>query len=217
MCFSFKSDIHQDELKQATGASIAQKSFDLFYEKNPDGFSPTVFPNAYSVNLIQTKHGPTLVPMRYRLRPAGSENEVPSKYNLYNARIESLLEKKTWNTLLGKKHVAVPMNAFNEWITTENGKKVVQFKTTTQPLFWTAGLYDIWEEPTTKEILVSFAIITTSPPKYISDVGHDRCPIILDQSMAINWIKLAGPHQDALNFLPKSMESVEFSHEFSIL
>ena len=57
MCFSFKSDIHQDELIQATGAVVAKKSFELFYNDNPEGFTQTVFPNAYSINLIQTKHG----------------------------------------------------------------------------------------------------------------------------------------------------------------
>lgn len=217
MCFSFKSDIHQDELKQATGAVVAQKSFELFYNDNPEGFTQTVFPNAYSINLIQTKHGPTLVPMRYRLRPANSENEIPSKYNLYNARVESILEKKTWNSLLGKKHVAVPMNAFNEWITTKEGKKVVQFKPEKNNIFWAAGLYDIWEDPTNKNKLVSFAIITTEPTEYIEQVGHDRCPIMLSTEEALEWTALNTDPVKAYNFLPKSMESNKLTHEFSML
>ena len=217
MCFSFKSDIHQDELIQATGAVVAKKSFELFYNDNPEGFTQTVFPNAYSINLIQTKHGLTLVPMRYRLRPANSDAEVPSKYNLYNARVESLLDKKTWNTLLGRKHVAVPMNAFNEWITTNEGKKVVQFKSVENNTFWAAGLYDIWEDPKNKNKLVSFAIITTEPTKYIEEVGHDRCPIILSTEQALNWASLNNDPLKSYEFLPKSMESIQLSHEFSIL
>ena len=128
MCFSFKSDIHPDELKDTIGAVSAKKSFELFYQNNPDGFSPTIFPNTYAISLISTKHGPTLVPMRYRVRPSGSKEEIPAKYNLYNARLESILEKKTWNSLIGKNHVAIPMNAFNEWVSTNSGKKIVQFR-----------------------------------------------------------------------------------------
>jgi putative SOS response-associated peptidase YedK len=217
MCFSFKSDIDQDELKTTTGAVIAQKSFELFYNDNPEGFSQTVFPNAYSVNMIHTKHGPTLVPMRYRLRPSNSQSEIPAKYNLYNARVESLLEKTTWNSLLGKKHVAVPMSAFNEWVTTDSGKKVVQFSSSSHSTFWVAGLYDIWEDPETKGKLITFAVITTQPTEYILNVGHDRCPIILSNQQALDWIKLNAEPNESFSFLPKSMESIKLTHAFSIL
>ncbi|MBF0360653.1 MAG: hypothetical protein HQK49_06565 [Oligoflexia bacterium] len=31
------------------------------------------------------------MPMRYRIRPAFSKEEIPSRYNLFNARSDSLL------------------------------------------------------------------------------------------------------------------------------
>ncbi|MCP4487661.1 MAG: hypothetical protein GY820_10150 [Gammaproteobacteria bacterium] len=40
--------------------------------------------------VIQQASKRLIVPMRYRIHPAGSKTEVPSKYNFYNARIESL-------------------------------------------------------------------------------------------------------------------------------
>ena len=58
--------------------------------------------------------------------------------------------KDTWKPLIGRKHVSIPMNAFNEWVSTEQGKKIVQFSIKEQSLFWVAGLFDIWENPDTK-------------------------------------------------------------------
>lgn len=217
MCFSFKSDIHPDELKGTIGAVSAKKSFEIFYQENPEGFGSTIFPNTYAISLIHTKHGPTLVPMRYRVRPSGSEEEIPSKYNLYNARQESILLKKTWSSLIGRNHVAIPMNAFNEWVTTESGKKIVQFRKRNTELFWVAGLFDIWENPENKTKLISFAIITTEPTDYIKTVGHDRCPIILSESEAIEWIKIKSDPNSAFDYLPKSMNKIEFSHEFTVV
>ena len=111
MCFSFKSEIDINQLKTETGAALAQRSFDLFQENNGEGteqFSPMhgLWPNFNKARL-------TLLPMRYRLRPQDSSEEVPVKYNLYNARVESLESKKTWSRLLSRNHVAIPMKAFN--------------------------------------------------------------------------------------------------------
>ena len=217
MCFSFKSDFHADELKQSINAVTAKKSFEIFYQENPEGLSSTVFPNSYAVTLIQTKHGPTLLPMRYRIRPFGSKEEIPAKYNLYNARMESLLEKKTWRNLMGKKHAAIPMAGFNEWVSTENGKKIVQFKVKNLDLFWCAGLYDIWENIETKSKLITFAIITTKPTSDIEAVGHDRCPVILDPKSINNWIQGSQTPENALSLLPESMDPLEFSHEFTVV
>ena len=38
MCFSFRADIHPDELKEIGNAQTAAKSFELFYKENPEGF-----------------------------------------------------------------------------------------------------------------------------------------------------------------------------------
>jgi putative SOS response-associated peptidase YedK len=153
--------------------------------------------------------------MRYRIRPNGSEEEIPSKYNLYNARQESILLKKTWSSLIGRNHVSIPMNAFNEWVTTDSGKKIVQFRKRNTELFWVAGLFDIWENPENKTKLISFAIITTEPTDYIKTVGHDRCPVILSENEAIEWIKIKSDPNSAFDYLPKSMNKIEFSHEFT--
>ena len=68
------------------------------------------------------------------------------------------------------------MKAFNEWVPTEKGKRIVQFSLANTPTFWSVRLFDIWENPEDKSKLVSFAIITSSPTQYIAEVGHTPMP-----------------------------------------
>ena len=217
MCFSFKADIHPDELKEIANAQTAAKSFELFYKENPEGLGTTIFPNAYALGMVKMKQGNVIVPMRYRVRPHASKEEVPAKYNLYNARIEGLLTKDTWKPLVGRKHVSIPMNAFNEWVSTEQGKKIVQFSIKEKNLFWVAGLFDIWENPETKDKLISFALVTRPPTKYIEEVGHDRCPAIMTTEQAISWVGDQKDEQESLSFLHKLPEVLDFTHQFAVI
>ena len=57
MCFSFKADIHPDELKELANAQTAARSFELFYKENPEGFGTTIFPNAYALGMVKMKQG----------------------------------------------------------------------------------------------------------------------------------------------------------------
>ena len=150
--------------------------------------------------------------MRYRLRPFDSESEVPTKYNLYNARVEGIELKKTWAPLIGKKHVAIPLVKFHEWVPTEKGKRVVQFSMPGKEIFWTAGVFDIWKNPTGREQIISFAIVTQEPNEYIRSVGHDRCPIIISEQEVKTWLNLKDQN-DALQFL-KTSRQYDFTHQW---
>ena len=61
--------------------------------------------------------------MRYRLRPNGSREEVPNKYNVFNARLDSLQSMKTWKNIFTENHGALCMKGFYEWVEDENKKK----------------------------------------------------------------------------------------------
>ena len=156
--------------------------------------------------------GLAFCPMRYRLRPFDSESEVPSKYNLYNARIEGIEQKKTWAPLIGKKHVAVPLLKFHEWVPTDKGKRVVQFVMPGKEIFWAAGIFDIWKSSNNDEQIISFAIVTQEPNEYIESVGHDRCPIIISDDEVKTWLNLKN-QKDSLQFLRKHRD-YDFAHHW---
>lgn len=58
----------------------------------------------------------TIVPMRYRIRPSGSSEEIPTKYNVFNARLDSLETRQTWSSLFMRNHGLFPFKRFFEWV-----------------------------------------------------------------------------------------------------
>lgn len=193
-------------------AQKAKASYDILASKDPEALKEVIYPNTYTSVLLKMPQGVAFCPMRYRLRPNGSEQEVPSKYNLYNARIENIMEKKIWSPLMGSKHVAIPVTKFHEWVPTDKGKKIVQFSLKEKNIFWVAGLFDIWKDPKSDEKIISFAIITQEPNDYILEVGHDRCPIILNDNEILPWLHLSGSEK-AIQFLSQK-RAYDFNHQW---
>ncbi|MGE5449718.1 MAG: SOS response-associated peptidase [Bacteroidales bacterium] len=55
--------------------------------------------------------------------------------------------------------------------------------------FAMAGLYDYWKDHQTKEILASFAIITTTANQLLQSIGVKRMPVILTPGYEKDWLK----------------------------
>ncbi|MBL7664008.1 MAG: SOS response-associated peptidase family protein [Bacteriovoracaceae bacterium] len=141
----------------------------------------------YFANVMTIENGSRVFkPMRYRIRPEGSKEEIPSKYNVFNARIDSLESRKTWQNLFMKKHGIFPFVRFFEWVEPEGKKKLISFKPDSHEIMWAPCLYDEWKNG---EIhFHSFAILTDNPPLEISEQGHDRCPIFLKENLINKWL-----------------------------
>lgn len=52
-----------------------------------------------------------------------------------------------------------------------------------------AGVYDVWENPLTKEIIKGFAIITIASNSMLQSIGVKRMPVILPVNYEIDWLK----------------------------
>jgi putative SOS response-associated peptidase YedK len=66
----------------------------------------------------------------------------------------------------------------------------------------------------TGEVLESFAIITTDPPKFIHEIGHDRCPLFLKENAFSGWINSKEKDSEKLkDFLTLNQKIIEFSVE----
>jgi putative SOS response-associated peptidase YedK len=62
----------------------------------------------YFANVIVSENEQRLIkPMRYRVRPNGSKEEVPTKYNVFNARLDSLEIRQTWIPLFMHNHGSI--------------------------------------------------------------------------------------------------------------
>ena len=218
MCFSISVDKNINKLSAYFGAMISAKDSQelqnlLFLQKEMDsaefdsslglkhsskkrsmpfkipGEDGKVFSN-YFTNVIVDEGDQRLIkPMRYRVRPNGSKEEIPSKYNVFNARIDSLESRSTWSNLFMKNHGLVALSGFYEWVAGENGRpKLIYFHPEGREFMWAPCLWDEWTSKDGKIHFKSFAIITDEPRPEVQAMGHDRSPIFLDQNQISSWL-----------------------------
>lgn len=190
-------------LGERFGARVHEKEFEWFKSQqlaDPKHFKyePRIYPGYWAPVILRDGSSNILVPLRYRIRPAGSAEELPSRYNVFNARIDSLYSRSTWKTLIGRRHGVLIAEKFYEWITDPmtNKKKVVAFSPTKSSEIYIPVLWDYWTDGKTH--IGSFALITDDPPTEVLAAGHDRCPIDLSEDGIEAWLSLA---QDPLHSL----------------
>jgi putative SOS response-associated peptidase YedK len=101
---------------------------------------------------------------------------------IFNSRIETIKEKKFWNTLFSNNKCIVPMTGFYEWKT--EGKKKIKYKITVPELkiFFVPALYH-----KDKEKNLCASLITTTPNSFIKQIHH-RMPVILDFNEALKFL-----------------------------
>ena len=64
-----------------------------------------------------------------------------------------------------------------------------------------AGIYDRWKDPESKELITSFAIITTVANSLLQSIGVKRMPVILSRSEEAYWVKSSNYLSDILVLL----------------
>lgn len=154
--------------------------------------------------------------MRFGLLPSWSK-EPKVKFATHNARLDTIEEKATWRTPFKRNHCLVPMGSFLEPIYTgEYAGNIVGFKAKNDEPLVAAGIYDTWINKETGEVIDSFAIITHDPPKYVADIGHDRCPLFLKKSVYKEWLELSPDESGTFKaFLEGNQALPEFKVEIS--
>ena len=90
-------------------------------------------------------------------------------------------------------------DAYYEW-SGKNKPYLVYLQNKNRP-FAFAGIYDIWENPESKETVYSFAIITTLANSLLQSIGVKRMPVILSRSSEAAWIKASNHLSDVLKLL----------------
>lgn len=85
--FSLQEILAPDEFHALLGPSHVRSSTKLFKSVGDDG---KIFPNYFANVIISRHHKRLITPMRYRIRPHGPEEEIPTKFNVFNARFDSL-------------------------------------------------------------------------------------------------------------------------------
>lgn len=90
-------------------------------------------------------------------------------------------------------------DAYYEW-SDQNKPYLVFLQNKSRP-FAFAGIYDSWIDPDSKDIVFSFAIITTVANSLLQSIGVKRMPVILSKSDETHWIKSSNHLSDVLRLL----------------
>lgn len=151
--------------------------------------------------------------MRYRVRPKGSHAEIPTKFNVFNARVDSLETRKTWRASFMKNHGICPFNSFYEWVEKDGKKSLISFKSSNHDFMWAPCLWEEWTSKDGSYSFKSFAIITNDPPPEIQTMGHDRCPIFIQKDHIDTWLQPKNK-KDVYKILSLN-ENVEYSYCWS--
>lgn len=214
------------EVESILGAKPLKKSFSNYehlVEKDSKKFRPltknsVIFPNSFALIVTMEKGKKIVQPMRYRLRPHWAEKDLPSKYNLHNARVDHLQDSRMWKSLFGKQHGVLGFFWFYEWVEDPQTQKkiMITFRPEGHEILWTPVIYDRWApKKTDKEQspFASFTMITSDPPGDIERMGKDRFPVVLKKSSLEDWLSPEKHSQEDLLKILHDQEVHSFYHE----
>ena len=134
--------------------------------------------------------------MKWGLIPFWTKDELYAenvRKMTYNARSETLYQKPSFREPIKQHRCIVPSTGYFEW-RHEGDKKIPYYiYLKHEPIFSMAGIYDIWEDKKTGEVLHTFSIITTQANKltgYIHNGGNNsqRMPAILLEKDENKWM-----------------------------
>lgn len=145
-----------------------------------------------------------LTPMSFSLIPSWSK-EPKVKFATHNARIETIMQKPTWQIPFKKQHCLIPMSGFYESV--YHGPvagNTICFGSESNQLLFAAGIFDVWKDQAADKQIFSFSILTTDPTAFISEHGHDRSPLFLNFDNAKSWLDMKDDDQKMIHFLHTS-------------
>ena len=157
--------------------------------QNNEGVEDTDNFNAYPTQQLpiikKDDDALTLTNYHWGLVPKWSE-KMQDFRPLNNARLETLMEKRTFSGLVAKQRCVVPADGYYEWRKNDEGKKFPKFikREHNETLFF-CGLYQ-------KNTNIEFSIITTAAKGELADIHH-RMPVILKEEEINNYLNATDP------------------------
>jgi len=207
MCFSVQIDQNLKQLGALYNASINDKAYDYFTKmqlEKPSSYKPVdvdgrLYTKLWAPVIIHHKTQNEIRPMRYQLLPSFCDKDKYTRLNpktnrhveiksTYNARVESLLERKAWSKPFGTQHAILCVESFYEWVDINGEKQVLEFKAKNSEHLNLACLFDTWYSSDREQIIQSFAIITRNPEPEVLAAGHDRTPVNLKAEYINDWL-----------------------------
>jgi len=121
-----------------------------------------------------------------------------------NAQTETVHEKASFRSVVGKKNCVIPSTGFFEWQTLGKEKIPYFIKPVQTSIFSMAGIYDEWVDRSTGEVVHTFSILTC-PANDVMEHIHNtkkRMPVLLSDLQSEAWLSGDLPTSELLQPSP---------------
>ncbi len=123
---------------------------------------------------------------RWWLTPAFAKTFEPNwRYPTFNAKVETLSEKRSFSPSLKAQRCIIPVSGFYEW-TGPKDKRIPHAIFGKKKILPLAGLYAWWRSPE-GEWKLSATILTRESAGVMKPLHH-RMPVFVDDSMIQDWL-----------------------------
>lgn len=136
--------------------------------------------------IITSEEPHLLVQAQWGLVP-GWAKDLSMGNKMFNARSETLEEKPSFRSLVGRRRCLVPADGFYEWKAEGGRKQPYRIAPAQGGLFAFAGLWDVWAGPSGEHAYMTFTIITTEANRQMREL-HERMPLILERGQEALWL-----------------------------
>ncbi len=134
-----------------------------------------------------------------------------------NARGETVFEKPSFRQGASRQRAILPVNGFFEW-REYGGKKYPYFIYPKDDEFFSLGcLYDHWTDKETGEMIMSFAVVTTSANPLMALIHNrkERMPLILSPESEKPWLETDASREDVRLMIKACPEELLLAHPVS--
>jgi putative SOS response-associated peptidase YedK len=176
------------------GTKVIVKELGLKYEEEAIPANVNI-PPGLKVPLITNTRPENLQYFTWSLIPDFSVSGKPDfKVSTFNATIERLEDSKMWKPLLGKRHCVVITSGFYEWQYEDPIKKKKSkphlIRAKNSKFTYLAGLWSVWTDNETGEMIPSCTIITLPANSLMARIHNtkSRMPAFLTQETAKIWL-----------------------------
>jgi putative SOS response-associated peptidase YedK len=163
------------------------------YNVAPQSFQPVV-------RLSRDTGTREIVLMRWGLIPYWSK-DTKIGYSTINAKAETAATAPAFREAFRRRRCLVPADAFYEWQKLDaKHKQPFAIALADREPYAFAGLWERWKNPSTRESLESFSIITTDANQVVAPL-HNRMPVILEPRDYERWLSAGDRAQPPLDLL----------------
>jgi len=180
MCGRFVSSSKPDEIASYFGATLGETLLEPSYNVAPTN----------AVYAVLTDGGVRrLDPVRWGLVPSWAKDPTVGN-RMINARVETILEKRTYAAPFKRRRCIIPADGFYEWkaIPGQRRKQPMYIHRADGDRLAFAGLWEVWRGPDKDQPPLRTCTVITGPANDTIAPIHDRMPVMIPPDEWATWL-----------------------------